>query len=73
MVERAGRAGFLLEATKTVRIVGMRGRQDLDRNLPAQARILGAIHLAHCAGANCRDDLIGAEPRAWIEFHGARL
>ena len=40
------------------------GRQDLDRDLAPEPRVARAVHLAHAAGAERRDDLVGAEARA---------
>ena len=37
--------------------------KDLDRHVPAQARVVGAVDLAHPAGAERREDLIGTECR----------
>ena len=36
-------------------------RQHLDRDLASEPRVAGAIHLAHAAGAERGDDLVGAE------------
>ena len=63
MVERAGGPGFRLEAPDAHR--GPRApvsRQRLDRDVAAQARIAGAIHLAHASGADQAVDFVRAEP-----------
>ena len=61
MVQRRGRACFLLEALQPLRIGGQTGRQDLDGDVTPQARIASPIDLAHAARAKERDDLIRAE------------
>jgi len=45
-----------------------RGRQDLDRHVPTEARIAGAVDLSHTTGPD--DDLIRAEPAVGLEGHG---
>jgi hypothetical protein len=42
---------------------------DLERHFPAEARVLGAIHLAHPAGAEGDDDLVGSEAGTAFETH----
>ena len=65
MVEGAGRARLLLEAPQAVRHrCEKRGRQDLDRDLAAQARVAGAVDLAHAARAEGGEDLVGPEAGA---------
>jgi hypothetical protein len=69
MVQRGD--GFRL-AAKACALFGGDGaalRQDLDRYLTTQSRIAGAIHLAHAAGAEGRDNLIGAETGAGRDGH----
>ena len=58
MVQRRNRARFLLEATDAVRVRGQLLRQDLDRDVTAKACVMCAIHLAHAASAEERDDLV---------------
>jgi hypothetical protein len=43
--------------------------QDFQRHLAAQARIARAVHFAHAAGANQRDDLVRSNCRASREGH----
>ena len=69
MVQRRGGAGFLLESMEAVGVGGERDGQDLDRHVTTQPRIARAIDLAHAAGADDRDDFIGAEPLAGGEGH----
>ena len=60
-VQRGGSAGFLEEAGGC--IVGLLG-EDLQRHVPAELRIVGAVDLPHAALADQGDDLVGAEARA---------
>jgi hypothetical protein len=48
-------------------------RQDLDRHLPAQLGVLGAIHFAHATRANGREDFVRAEFVAWRKGHMLQL
>src|SRR2546422_2197926 len=69
MIEARGRQRFLLEAVQPLGIVGKAGGQDLDRDLALQPWIGGAIHLAHPARPERRDDFVGAEPHTWRQRH----
>lgn len=71
MIEQARRARFLLEAAQAVRVRGVRSRQYLDREVPSQPRVPGAIHLAHPSRANSRHDFVGTELRTRQERHAA--
>ena len=51
VVQGGSGAGFLLEPAKSLGIVGKCRRQHLDGDVAAEARITGAVHLAHPAGA----------------------
>jgi hypothetical protein len=51
VVERGGDARLALEAVHRLLIARQLRRQDLDRDLPAEARVLGAIDDAHPAAA----------------------
>src|SRR5437867_1175086 len=69
MVERGGGPRFLLKAAEAIGIGRELRGQDLDGDIASEARIARAVDLAHAAGANGRDDLIRAEPRAGRECH----
>jgi hypothetical protein len=75
MIETAGSPGFGLEASDEVRVARAGARQRLDRDVASQPRIVGAIDLAHAAGADQAVDLVRAEPRARRErvVHAAAL
>ena len=53
---------LLLEAAQAVGVRGERRRQDLDRHVAAQPRILRPVDLSHPARAERREDLVGAQP-----------
>ena len=67
-----GREGprFALEARQALRILREGLGQHLDRHFPPQTRIGSAIHLAHSAGAERRDNFIRSEACAWRQRHG---
>ena len=70
VVERRGRARFLLEARQPLG-VGDARRHDLDRDVAAKPRVAGAVDLAHAAGADRGLNLVGTELRADGQGHGA--
>ena len=65
------RAGLAVEPVKAVGVVGGRVGQELQGDLPAQARVAGAVDLAHAALAEGRNDLVGSELFSGGEGHGA--
>ena len=70
MVERRGRAGFLLETTQSIRPAGdRRSRQDLQGDIAAQTLIARTIDFAHAASAEKRDDLVGPKTSAGGKSH----
>ncbi len=69
VVEDAGGFGLLLEAAQAIGVGGEGGGEDLDRDVAAEARVLGAVDLPHAAGADGGEDLVGAEAGAGGEGH----
>ena len=65
----AGGPGLLLEAAQAIGVGGEGGRQDLDRDVAAEARVLGAVDLPHAARADGGEDLVGAEAGTGGEGH----
>ena len=61
MVEGRERASFARKARGPIWIAGDRLGEYLQRDLAVEARVTRAIHLAHAAGAERRDDLETAE------------
>jgi len=58
-----------LQAGDAIGILRECGGQDLDRDVALQARVAGAIDLAHSAGAEHRFDFVRAEARSALEGH----
>ena len=71
MVERGEDLSFAAETGDALGIVRERGRQDLQRHVTSELRVLGAVDLAHAAAAYERDDFVGAEASARSESHAA--
>jgi hypothetical protein len=70
LVIQCGEAlGFSLKAGDALSVRGKRIGEDLDCDIPIQLRIPRAIHLAHAAGADERDDFIRAESGASHQRH----
>ena len=70
MIQRCENFGFTLEPSEAFRIAGYRSRQHLDGDLASEVGISGAIHLAHAAAAQQRQNLVDAEAGARSERHG---
>ena len=52
MIERARRAGLLLESLQSFFVIRVRRRQNLDRDIASQTRVARAINFAHPASAD---------------------
>lgn len=63
MAQRGRRPRFLLEAAQAIGIGREDVGQDLDRDVAAEPRVMGAIDLSHAAAANQRQDVVGTKPR----------
>jgi len=61
MIQRGQHLGFALESRHVLRIVGQGRGQDLDRDVAVQLGVVGAINLAHAAGAKRRHNFVRAE------------
>ena len=70
VIERRGRACFLLEAAEPISIRGEERRQDLDGDVASEARVTGAKYLAHAARADRRDDFERAQAGTGGQGHG---
>ena len=70
VVEGGGGARLLHEAGAAGLVRQPLGGQHLDRHLAAEARVAGAVHLAHAARAEGPEDLVRAELRPGSEAHG---
>jgi hypothetical protein len=63
----------LLQQPAAPRLVARQlGRQQLDRDLAAEARVAGAVDLAHAPRSEEREHLIRSEPRAGRNRHRNR-
>ena len=67
MIERGNGLGLAFEPFECLGRCA--GGKDLDRDLPIEACIARAIHLAHPACSQRREDLIGAKPSPCVEPH----
>jgi len=73
MRQRGDGLGFALES-RAPRVVSRHAvGKNLDRDVAIQARVTGAIHLAHAAGANQREDLVWAEAGTGLNGHAGNL
>ena len=72
MIERREQSRFALEARHAIGVRRERRRQDLQRDVAIQLRVARAIDLAHAAGAEEREDFVGAEARTRGQRHPQR-
>ena len=61
MAESGQRLRFALEAGDVLRVAEELIGEHLDRDVAIEPQVPGAIHLSHAAGAEGREDLVGAE------------
>jgi hypothetical protein len=71
MIQRCGQLRLALEPRELFGIGCKEIRQHLDRHVPIELRVAGAIHLAHAAGTEDGLDLIWTEAIAGCETHEA--
>ena len=64
MVQRGQHLGLALEPREPVRVAREGRRKDLHRDVAVELRVPRAIHLAHPAFAEQRDDFVGADASA---------
>ena len=69
MVEGRNRLGFDAEAGAQVRAIAPAMRDDFDRDGAPEARVDGAVYLAHAAVADPGDDFMRSEPGSCREHH----
>src|ERR1700693_363277 len=69
MRERRDRSCLAFESSLQVRAVREMGREDLDRHISSETRVLRFVDLPHPARAERREDLVGAEARPGGERH----
>jgi hypothetical protein len=64
MIQRRQQLRLALEPGEPIGVGREHFRQNFDGDVPMASRIAGAIYLAHPAGADERDDFVGAETHA---------
>ena len=69
VIEGADRLGLALEALAPIGVRRRFVREDLDGDGAIEPAVLRAIDLAHAAGAEGRDDFVGAEAGAGRKAH----
>jgi hypothetical protein len=67
MIQRRGRAGFLVESREASRVAGEGQWQYLDRDVTNEPRVPRPIDFAHAARAQGREDFVGTEAGAGSE------
>src|SRR5207253_5123385 len=70
MIDRTGRAGLLLKSKQPLPVGCKFRRKNLDGHIPADPRIVRAIHLTHPARADERGDFVRPEPGPGRKSHG---
>ncbi len=73
VAERCEHPRLALEAREPLGVLRQVLGQHLDRDVAAEARIPRAVHLAHAADAEGRDDLVGTDARARRDRHPDNL
>jgi hypothetical protein len=69
MIEGRERLRFACEAGQAIGIAGEGVRQDLQRDVAIQLRVVCAIHLTHAASAESGEDLVRAETFGNLKEH----
>ena len=69
MIEGRDGMGLAIEAAEAVGVVRRGVRQHLERDLPPQPRIPGAVELPHSAAGQRSDDLVGSHQFAGFQRH----
>ena len=75
VVQRREHSRLALETGEPIRVAGERTRQDLDRDVAPELRVVSAVHLAHAARADQRLQVVSAERRTghgWRHEIGSR-
>ena len=71
VIQRRDLARFALEAFEARRIGGELAGEDLQRDVPVEPGVTGAVYLAHSSGAERGDDFVNADSGPGSE-HGVR-
>ncbi|MCX6545199.1 MAG: hypothetical protein NTV05_12425 [Acidobacteria bacterium] len=77
VVERRQRPRLAVDACQAAGVARELGRQRLDRDVAAELAVVGAVHLAHSAGADEGEEVVGpelaADQRTAIGHRGVQL
>ncbi len=73
MIQRGGRARFLIESREATRVAGEGRRQYLDRDVTNEPSVPRPIDFAHAARAEGREDFVGTEAGAGSEGQTVEL
>jgi hypothetical protein len=68
-IQRGQRPRFAAEPREALGVVGHRVRQDLQGDIASESRVARPVDLAHAAGPDPGDDLVGADVCAWWQRH----
>ena len=69
VIERCQHSGFPLETHQPVVVEREAFRQDLQGDVARKSRVASAVHLAHAAGSDQGDNLVGTDGVASREMH----
>jgi hypothetical protein len=69
VIQRGDGAGLLFETAQALSVARERFRKDLQRHFAAETRVARAIHFAHAAGADQRNDFVRSNFAANGEGH----
>jgi hypothetical protein len=76
VLEARGQLGLAQEALAEARVLGKARREQLERHLASEARILGEVHVAHAAASHESLDPVagevGPDPRVRVQSHVQR-
>src|SRR5215472_5205133 len=61
MVQRSNRPRFLFETPQSIGVISQRRWQDFDRDITPKARVVRAVHLAHAACTQGRENFVRAQ------------
>src|SRR5262245_19581454 len=70
VVQRRDRARLAFKPPQPMGIGRERCRENLDRHVPAEPRVLREVHLAHSARTEQRDDFVRTQSAAGCQSHG---
>jgi hypothetical protein len=70
VVEGADRARLLVESAEPLGVRAVRGGEDLDGDVATEALVVGAVDLAHGAGADESGDVVAVDAGSVRDGHG---